>query len=83
MIGNNISFKRMYPDDFVEITGRMPHESFIASENTRKYYEEIIKKHPLNNPPKDTLIKEGQNVIKKEIKPIEKSFLQKLKNIFL
>ena len=83
MTSFNISFKRMYPEDFVEITGRMPHDSFIGSEETRKYYENIVRKHPLNNPQKDTYaVKESAQIAKKEIKSANKSVLKKIASFF-
>ena len=83
MTSYNISFKRMYPEDFVEITGRMPDDSFIGSKETRKYYEDIVRKHPLNNPKKDTYVaKESAQIAKKEIKSVNKSLLKKISSFF-
>ena len=82
----NVSFKRMYPEDFAEISGRMPHDSFIGS-GERTHYEKIVKNHPLNKPKADVLIKENTQKIKESVtkvakpKSTYKSFFQKLKNL--
>ena len=77
MTNYNVSFKRMEPDDYVEITGKMPHDSFVRDESTRQYYEEIIKKHPLNKPQNDTFTSEST---KKS--STEKSLWETMKNFF-
>ena len=46
---SRISFKRMYPEDFAEITGKAPHHSFYPKDKDGRiitdYFDDCIEKH--------------------------------------
>lgn len=48
----NLSFKRMYPEDFAEITGKTPDYSFYPKDNNGRiitdYFDDCIEKHNLS-----------------------------------
>ena len=76
----NVSFKRMYPSDFVEITGKMPCSDFIGGAKEKACYEEIVRKHLLNKPQSVAFVKSGKNIAK-EFKLSPKSLLEKFRSI--